>query len=72
MRSSVQKGEGLVLKNVAINWGPGKPDILSEINLNLSQGSKVGIVGRVGSGKTSLLLSLLGELQFEGEITHPG
>jgi len=34
---------------------------------------KVAIVGRVGSGKSSLLLSILGELRVKkGEISHSG
>ncbi|KAF8984488.1 P-loop containing nucleoside triphosphate hydrolase protein [Cyathus striatus] len=40
-----------------------KPFELNELKLNISKGSFVAIVGRVGSGKSSLLQAILGEMR---------
>lgn len=45
---------------------------LHELSLEITPGSKVGIVGRTGSGKTSFLLTLLNFLRFSGSITIDG
>ncbi|KAK0717286.1 P-loop containing nucleoside triphosphate hydrolase protein [Lasiosphaeria miniovina] len=46
-----------------------KPPVLALDNLDLSipPGTKVGVVGRTGSGKSSLLLTLLRLVEMEGE-----
>jgi ABC-type glutathione transport system ATPase component len=38
--------------------------VLKGINLEVKKGDLVGICGRVGSGKSSLLLSIIGEMPF--------
>jgi len=48
-----------------------KKPVLSEINFNISEGSFVYLIGRTGSGKSSLLKTLYGDLklqQGEGSI----
>eukprot|EP00929_Paragymnodinium_shiwhaense_P088895 TRINITY_DN491_c0_g2_i1.p1 TRINITY_DN491_c0_g2~~TRINITY_DN491_c0_g2_i1.p1 ORF type:complete len:1241 (-),score=223.56 TRINITY_DN491_c0_g2_i1:227-3949(-) len=42
--------------------------ILKNVNLQFEAGALYGIVGKVGSGKTSLLLGLMGELSSSGRI----
>jgi ATP-binding cassette subfamily C (CFTR/MRP) protein 1 len=39
--------------------------VLKEISVKIPRGACVGIIGKVGSGKSSLLSSLLGEMYFE-------
>ncbi|OAA70783.1 ABC transporter [Akanthomyces lecanii RCEF 1005] len=46
-----------------------QPAVLQDINLRIEPGKKIGIMGRTGSGKSSLLFSLLGFLEYEGKIT---
>ncbi|KAJ4155490.1 hypothetical protein LMH87_000731 [Akanthomyces muscarius] len=46
-----------------------QPVVLQDINLRIEPGKKIGIMGRTGSGKSSLLFSLLGFLEYEGKIT---
>ena len=52
-------------------------DTLSQINLQIEKGKLYTIIGPPGAGKTSLLLSILGELNinsgtvwFEGSVAY--
>lgn len=45
------------------------PPVLSDASFTVPVGWKVGVVGQNGSGKSSLLLTLLGFLQYTGQIT---
>ena len=46
---------------------------LENINFEAKQGQLVGIIGRIGSGKTSLLNSILGEMEVvSGDIEVKG
>ena len=40
--------------------------VLNEVNLELQKGEFVYLIGKVGSGKTSLLKTLYGELDITG------
>ncbi|GAB3679712.1 ABC-F family ATP-binding cassette domain-containing protein [Salinisphaera aquimarina] len=58
------------LNNVTLRRGPRK--LLEDVNLRLHAGQRVGIVGRNGTGKSSLFSMLLGELGADsGEIDVP-
>ncbi|KAG6602878.1 ATP-binding Cassette (ABC) Superfamily [Phytophthora cinnamomi] len=63
--------------NTACGMSAVKSLCLKEINLHIEAGSLVMIVGKVGSGKSSLLQALLGEMQMaagtmevQGEISY--
>ena len=58
--------EYLVLKNVSkiVN----ENYILKNINLKVSKGEIIGIVGLNGSGKTTLLKCILNFVNYDGEI----
>ncbi|XP_065303397.2 ATP-binding cassette sub-family C member 2-like [Dermacentor albipictus] len=46
---------------------------LNDINLSVEPGSLVGIVGFVGSGKSSLLAAILGDMhRISGKVTYTG
>ncbi|KAL3955484.1 hypothetical protein ACCO45_011047 [Purpureocillium lilacinum] len=60
-------------RNVTIRYDPEGPDILTDVNLKFKAGQRVAVVGRTGSGKSTLVLSLLrftdivsGEILFDG------
>ncbi|KAF9160636.1 hypothetical protein BGX21_001995 [Mortierella sp. AD011] len=53
----------------AQHQGPTAPTYLTKLNLHIPRGSLVAVVGPVGSGKSSLLQAMIGNMtQTEGEI----
>ncbi|MBT6278430.1 MAG: ATP-binding cassette domain-containing protein [Chromatiales bacterium] len=58
------------LRNLALRRGA--KALLTDTSLTIYRGSRVGVVGRNGSGKSSLFALLLGELTAdEGEVDYP-
>ena len=55
----------------AFSWSSNEPPFLRGMNLEISSGQLFAVVGRVGSGKSSLLSALLGELkECGGEVVR--
>ncbi|GAM84988.1 hypothetical protein ANO11243_029910 [Dothideomycetidae sp. 11243] len=52
-----QRGE-IVFDDVTASYGPGTTDVLSNVSFRISPGEKIGIIGRTGSGKSSLVSTL--------------
>ncbi|KAH9166802.1 hypothetical protein EDB89DRAFT_2075433 [Lactarius sanguifluus] len=48
------------------------PKVLHEISFHIKSGERVGVVGRTGSGKSSLTLSLLRCIFTEGSVYYDG
>ena len=46
--------------------------VLNSIDLNINHGDRIALVGSNGAGKTTLIRCLLGEYNFQGEITVDG
>ncbi|ROW09475.1 hypothetical protein VMCG_02441 [Cytospora schulzeri] len=60
-------------RNVTIRYDPDGPDILKDINLSFAAGERIAIVGRTGSGKSTLVLSLLRFTHvIKGQILYDG
>ncbi|XP_021347162.1 canalicular multispecific organic anion transporter 2-like isoform X2 [Mizuhopecten yessoensis] len=71
----VTDGENaLTIRNGRFTWDTeDQLTTLRNINLEIPEGSLVAVVGIVGSGKSSLISAVLGELErLEGEITLKG
>lgn len=51
--------ESIKFENVSFRYNPELPDTLSNLNFELHKGQVLGIIGRTGSGKSSLLKLLL-------------
>lgn len=73
-RSSPLQEEGIVFEHYSMSYRPDTPVILSDLNLALPSGSKTALVGRTGSGKTSVMQALLrmvyvrsGDIRIDGE-----
>lgn len=58
-------------KNVSLWYDKTKP-VLKNLNIDIHPGWKVGIVGRTGSGKTSLISALFRLFQIDGKIQIDG
>ncbi|KAL1703735.1 hypothetical protein EV121DRAFT_260520 [Schizophyllum commune] len=48
------------------------PKVLKDLSFDIKSGQRVGVVGRTGSGKSSLTLSLLRCIPTEGKIYYDG
>ncbi|KAK6705912.1 hypothetical protein SNK05_009788 [Fusarium graminearum] len=60
-------------RNVTIRYDPDGPDVLTDVNLKFKAGERVAVVGRTGSGKSTLVLSLLRFTHVvSGEILYDG
>ncbi|KAI9138247.1 P-loop containing nucleoside triphosphate hydrolase protein [Paraphysoderma sedebokerense] len=63
----------VVIEGLEMAYREGLPNVLHGINLNVPGGSKVGIVGRTGSGKSSIIVALLRLVEYKkGKITVDG
>eukprot|EP00474_Spongospora_subterranea_P010231 CRZ10689.1 hypothetical protein [Spongospora subterranea] len=59
----------LNIKNAALSWGSNDAVNLNSINLTLEKGQVMAIVGDVGTGKSSILAAILGQMNIvSGEI----
>ncbi|KAM0205711.1 hypothetical protein ACHAPA_002689 [Fusarium lateritium] len=60
-------------RNVTIRYDPDGPNILTDVNLKFKAGARVAVVGRTGSGKSTLVLSLLRFTHVvSGDILYDG
>eukprot|EP00045_Choanoeca_perplexa_P017109 m.242188 g.242188 ORF g.242188 m.242188 type:complete len:1449 (-) comp17453_c0_seq21:1230-5576(-) len=62
----------LTFKKLSLRYAPGEPLRLSNISCVIPYGSRVGIVGRTGAGKSSLLAALFRLAPTEGDIILDG
>ncbi|KAI9353265.1 hypothetical protein DFJ73DRAFT_759726 [Zopfochytrium polystomum] len=56
--SSWPSGGAIEVKNLEMRYAPDLPPVLKNVSFSIKAGEKVGIVGRTGAGKSSLLLSI--------------
>ncbi|CAD6196014.1 unnamed protein product [Caenorhabditis auriculariae] len=67
-----EKGE-IQFENYAMRYREDLPKVLKNIDLKISGGEKIGIIGRTGSGKSSLTMALYRMIKAtEGEIKIDG
>lgn len=63
----------ITLEHVSFRYDPASTDVLRDINLQIEPGQKIAIVGRTGSGKSTLGKILLGlSLPTQGEVYYDG
>ncbi|KAF5317788.1 hypothetical protein D9619_012656 [Psilocybe cf. subviscida] len=62
----------LRVENLSARYSQTGPKVLQDISFEVASGERIGVVGRTGSGKSSLTLSLLRCILTEGEIYLDG
>ena len=53
----------IVLKNISYRYSGAKKDVLKSLDLSIKKGSLIGIIGKTGEGKSTLIKLILGLLQ---------
>lgn len=56
----------LIVKNLSVAYG--EHQVLTGVDLTIERGDKIALVGKNGSGKTTFLRTVMGEIPYEGEI----
>ncbi|PFX28844.1 multidrug resistance-associated protein 4-like [Stylophora pistillata] len=59
---------GITFTDVSLTYYPGGPRVLREINLGIKGGAKIGVAGRTGAGKSSVVAALMRMPDANGEI----
>ncbi|EFI27939.1 ABC protein [Coprinopsis cinerea okayama7 len=59
-------------KDVFMRYRPGLPTVLHGISMSIRGGEKIGVVGRTGAGKSSLIMALMRIVEYSGAITIDG
>jgi ABC-type multidrug transport system fused ATPase/permease subunit len=62
----------LRVEGLSARYSPDGPRVLHEISFHVKSGERVGVVGRTGSGKSSLTLALLRCIFTEGDVYYDG
>jgi ATP-binding cassette, subfamily C (CFTR/MRP), member 1 len=62
--------EAIFFHNVSVSYGHGAKIVLSNVNLNIPQGSLMMVAGPVASGKSNLLKSILCDLTIREGTCH--
>lgn len=60
----------IVVENLTARYSKDGPAVLHGISFEIKSGERVGVVGRTGSGKSSLTLSLLRMIPIEGNVYY--
>ena len=61
----------MTFENVTFRYPNGEFDVLENINFTLPKGKTLGIVGKTGSGKTTILRQILKEYDLkEGKYLY--
>ncbi|EFA04472.2 putative multidrug resistance-associated protein lethal(2)03659-like Protein [Tribolium castaneum] len=65
------KGQ-IELRDMSLHYSPAKPPVLKNITVKIAPGQKIGIVGRTGAGKSSLIAALFRLSDISGTIYIDG
>ncbi|KEP52172.1 multidrug resistance-associated ABC transporter [Rhizoctonia solani 123E] len=62
----------IVVEGLTARYSSDGPAVLHGLSFEIKSGERIGIVGRTGSGKSSLMLSLLRMIPIEGNVCYDG
>ena len=73
-RTRLPRPEGLLdIKGLTITTAPGKPPVLYNVSFSIAPGEAIGVIGRSGSGKTTIAKTILGLIEPNiGEVRLGG
>lgn len=78
-KSHLAFNENILLKNISFRYSNSSPWVVQDVTLDIKRGSRVGIVGTTGSGKSTLtdvFMGLLppekGEIKVDGQVIEGG
>ncbi|KAG8870466.1 hypothetical protein FRB97_009732 [Tulasnella sp. 331] len=60
------RGGSLQFRDVVMKYRPNLPPVLHDISLDVRAGEKIGVVGRTGAGKSSLMIALYRIVELSG------
>jgi ATP-binding cassette subfamily C (CFTR/MRP) protein 4 len=66
-----KKGK-IIFEDVSLRYTPDTPPVLDGVSFEIRSGERIGIVGRTGAGKSSLVSVLFRLFDFEGEVIIDG
>ncbi|XP_004616472.1 ATP-binding cassette sub-family C member 2 [Sorex araneus] len=73
IRQDSSSDKAVQFSEASFSWGPDMEATIRDVNLDIMPGTLVAVVGSVGSGKSSLMSALLGEMEHvHGHITVKG
>ena len=58
----------IIFEDVSLTYYPGGPQVLKKVNLNIKGGTKIGVAGRTGAGKSSFVAALMRMPDADGDI----
>ncbi|KAL9973022.1 hypothetical protein ACROYT_G019427 [Oculina patagonica] len=58
----------ITIKNMSLKYIEGGPRVLKDINLSIADKEKIGVAGRTGAGKSSIVAALLRMPEPEGQV----
>ena len=71
VKNTNRGGEEVIkVKNLNIKYGD--REILNDVSIDIYQGEKLALIGKNGSGKTSFIKSILGEVECFGDVKIGG
>ncbi|KYB26696.1 putative multidrug resistance-associated protein lethal(2)03659-like Protein [Tribolium castaneum] len=59
-------------ESVSMRYSPTDPFVLKEVTFEVKAGEKIGIIGRTGAGKSSIISALYRLFPFEGQVVLDG
>ncbi|KAF9013113.1 multidrug resistance-associated ABC transporter [Cyathus striatus] len=59
-------------ENLSARYSTNGPEVLHQLTFQISSGERIGVVGRTGSGKSTLTLALLRCILTEGRVYYDG
>ncbi|KAF8830087.1 hypothetical protein HHX47_DHR2000412 [Lentinula edodes] len=62
----------LRVEALSARYSPDGPKVLKNLSFEVNSGERIGVVGRTGSGKSSLMLSLLRLIYSDGTVYYDG